>query len=85
MPYFVRIWLYLSPVIWLISDVPERMRQFVQFNPVYPMLGGFTEALVQGQVPGWPLWVAGTCWAAFFLVGGSLFFMSREREFAVRL
>lgn len=85
MPYFVRIWLYLSPVIWLISDVPPRMKQFVVFNPVYPMLGGFTEALTQGIVPAWPMWVAGTAFAVFFLVGGSLFFMSREREFAVRL
>jgi teichoic acid transport system permease protein len=85
MPYFVRIWLYLSPVIWLISDVPHRMKQFVVYNPIYPMLGGFTEALVQGTVPSWKLWVAGTVWALATLVGGSLFFMSREREFAVRL
>jgi teichoic acid transport system permease protein len=85
MPYFIRIWLYLSPVIWLISDVPPRFKQFVVYNPVYPMLGGFTEALVQGQVPAWPLWLAGTIWSLVVLVGGSLFFMSREREFAVRL
>lgn len=85
MPYFIRIWLYLSPVIWLISAVPHRMKQFVVYNPIYPMLGGFTEALVQGSVPSWKLWVAGTAWSLATLVAGSLFFMSREREFAVRL
>jgi teichoic acid transport system permease protein len=85
MPYFVRIWLYLSPVIWLVSDVPKRMAPFVHFNPVYPMLGGFTEALVQGTVPDWQMWVEGTVFCLVFFVVGSLFFMSREREFAVRL
>ena len=85
MPYFVRIWLYLSPVIWLVSDVPKRMAPFVHFNPVYPMLGGFTEALVQGTVPDWPMWVEGMVFSLVFFVVGSLFFMSREREFAVRL
>ena len=85
MPYFVRIWLYLSPVIWLISEVPNSLKPFVLLNPVYPMLGGFTEALVQGVVPAWPLWLAGTLYSIFFFVIGSLFFMSREREFAVRL
>lgn len=85
MPYFVRIWLYLSPVIWMLSDVPQGLKSIVQFNPVYPMLGGFTEALVQGQVPGWHLWLEGTILSVLFFVAGSLFFMSREREFAVRL
>lgn len=85
MPYFVRIWLYLSPVIWLISDVPKSMAPFVHLNPVYPMLGGFTEALVQGIVPSWQLWIEGIIFSAVFFIIGSLFFMSREREFAVRL
>lgn len=85
MPYFVRIWLYLSPVIWLISDVPKAMAPYVHLNPVYPMLGGFTEALVQGKVPGWHLWLEGTVFSIVVFAVGCLFFMSREREFAVRL
>jgi len=85
MPYFVRIWLYLSPVIWTVSMVPHAMKPFVHFNPVYPMLGGFTEALVQGEVPALQMWVEGTLYAVVFFIVGSLFFISREREFAVRL
>lgn len=85
MPYVVRIWLYLSPVIWLASDVPKKMAEYVDFNPIYAMLGGFTEALVQGNVPPLSMWIEGTLWSTTFLVIGSLYFMSREREFVVRL
>jgi len=85
MPYLIRIWLYLSPVIWMISDVPKRMAPFVHLNPLYSMLGGFTEALTQGKVPALQMWVEGTVVSIVVFIVGSLFFMSREREFAVRL
>jgi teichoic acid transport system permease protein len=85
LPYFIRIWLYLSPVIWMVTDVPQSMKVLVFFNPLYPILGGFTEALVTGTVPAWPFWVEGTLIAAVVFVAGSLFFISRERDFAVRL
>ena len=85
LPYFIRIWLYLSPVIWLVTEVPQSMEKVIQFNPLYPILGGFTEALVTGTVPAWPLWIEGALISTFVFIAGSLFFMSREREFAVRL
>jgi teichoic acid transport system permease protein len=88
MPYFVRIWLYISPVIWLLDNVQKLYGHFAPFahlNPLFPMLGGFTEALVQGKVPSLQMWVEGTLYSVVFFIVGSLFFMSREREFAVRL
>jgi len=85
MPYFVRIWLYLSPVIWLVTEVPKRFKPYVNFNPIFPQLGGFTEAMVQGNVPPLSMWVLGTLYSVVFFIVGTLFFMSREREFAVRL
>ena len=52
---------------------------------MYSMLGGYTE-LVQGD--GYPppyMWVTAAAWAVAVAVIGFLFFMSREREFTVRL
>jgi ABC-type polysaccharide/polyol phosphate export permease len=85
LPYFIRIWLYLSPVLWFPEDAPEAFKPFMFLNPLYSLLGGWTDLLVRGQVPELSIWVASAIWSVVVLVAGSLFFMSREREFAVRL
>ncbi|TCO17567.1 teichoic acid transport system permease protein [Kribbella steppae] len=85
LPYFVRIWLYLSPVLWFAEDAPDKFKGFIQYNPLYALLGGWTDLLVRGDIPAWQMWVGGAFWALLAFVVGSLFFMSREREFVVRL
>ena len=85
LPYFLRIWLYLSPIIWYLEDVPARFAPFVKFNPLYSVIGGFSDLIVRGTVPPLYVWVAAAAWGIAFVIIGGLFFMSREREFAVRL
>ena len=85
LPYFVRIWLYLSPVLWFAEDAPERFRRFITYNPLYSLIGGWTDLLVRGNIPEPKMWVGAAVWAAAAAVVGALFFMSREREFVVRL
>jgi len=85
LPYFVRIWLYMSPVLWFAEQAPAKFKGFIQYNPLYPLLGGWADLLVKGAIPKWQLWAGGGFWAILAFVVGSLFFMSREREFVVRL
>jgi teichoic acid transport system permease protein len=85
LPYFIRIWLYLSPILWYPVQVPDEIKDFMVLNPLYPMIGGWSELLRGDEIPQVSWWVAGTLWAVAAFVAGSLFFMSREREFAVRL
>jgi ABC-type polysaccharide/polyol phosphate export permease len=83
--YFLRIWLYTSPVIYYADDVPERFRPILNANPLYPLLGSLSDAVNQGQMPNPALLAYGFAWTVSILVIGVLFFISREREFAVRL
>jgi ABC-type polysaccharide/polyol phosphate export permease len=83
--YFLRIWLYTSPVIYYVDDVPERFRPILNANPLYPLLGSLSDAVNQGQTPSAALLAYGFAWTVGILVIGVLFFISREREFAVRL
>lgn len=85
LPYLMRIWLYGSPVLYYLDEVPERLRWIIDLNPLTPMLTAWSDVLNQGQAPdpGFLLW--GLAWAVAAFVGGALFFISREREFAVRL
>src|SRR5690606_6287808 len=92
LPYMVRIWLYMSPVLWFpevgigrleskFGDVGEIMYA----NPLFSILGGWGETLVRGEVPPLGMWIGAAAWAIPVLVIGAIFFMSREREFVVRL
>jgi teichoic acid transport system permease protein len=54
-------------------------------NPLYGLLGGWTDLLVRSQIPPLSVWLSAVVWAIVVFIGGSLFFMSREREFAVRI
>ena len=90
LPFFVRLWMYLSPVLWLPeaifnSDFPRWMLTLIQVNPMYSMLGGYADAVQESQVPDLSMWITSAAWAVGVAVLGFLFFISREREFAVRL
>lgn len=88
LPYFIRIWLYLSPVLWFVEDAEERfgdVAKWMVLNPLYSLIGGWTDLTLRGQMPEPRVWIAAAVWSLVALVGGSLFFMSRERDFAVRI
>ncbi|WP_375431268.1 ABC transporter permease [uncultured Friedmanniella sp.] len=88
LPYFVRIWMYLSPVLWLpdsITNFSKPILSLIQFNPLYSMLGGYAESVQELNVPPLYMWVTAAVWALASAAIGFLFFISREREFAVRL
>lgn len=85
LPYFTRIWLYVSPVLWYPEMVKEGLRALEIFNPLFPLLGGWTDLLVKGELIPWTTWAAAAAWAFGTLIVGAIVFMSRERDFAVRL
>ncbi len=85
LPYVMRVWLYLSPVLWLPEQVPHAFAAIRWLNPLFPLLGAWSDAVVEGVRPSTTMLVVGTAWAVGALVVGALFLLSREREFAVRL
>lgn len=88
LPYVLRLWMYLSPVLWLpemLSRMGPGMQFIVQLNPMYPMLTGYANLLQDEAIPPLWMWLAAAAWAIGAVLVGFLFFISREREFAVRL
>lgn len=85
LPYATRIWLYLSPVLYYADQMKPWMLKFETFNPLYPLLGIFSETLVEGTIPPLTWWLGSAAWAFGTLIIGVFFFISREREFAVRI
>jgi teichoic acid transport system permease protein len=85
LPYFTRIWLYTSPVLFYAEEVPPRLKPLLIANPLYPTLGALNEVVIEGKYPSFGFIALGFSWAVASIVAGTLFFISREREFAIRL
>jgi len=90
LPFVTRIWLYMSPILWTVDSV--QTGKFADYadillygNPLFTMIGGWTQLVLDGTVPPLNFWVIAAAWSVGVAIAGSLFFMSREREFAVRL
>lgn len=85
LPYLLRIWMYISPVLYYWSDVPKHIQNWLLLNPMASMLASWSQVLNKGDAPDLKLMLIGLGWAIFGLVFGALFFISRERDFAVRI
>ena len=65
--------------------MPQKLRPILFCNPMYPMLGSLNDAVIEGRMPPAGLLAASLVWAVATVMAGTLFFISREREFAIRL
>ncbi len=88
LPYFTRLWMYLAPVLWLpemISHFNRDVQLVIMANPLYSYLAGYSMLLQEHKVPPAWMWVTAAAWAFGAIIVGFWYFISREREFAVRI
>jgi teichoic acid transport system permease protein len=84
LPYMLRIWLYISPVLYFADNVPHGYTWLLKVNPLGGLLTAWSDALF-GIRPGADAMLHGLAWSIGIFLAAGLFFLSREREFAVRL
>ena len=85
LPYLTRTLLYLSPILYEASDLNPNLKALEIVNPLFPILDSWSRALVHGEMPQISSMLQGLAWATGIFFIGTYFFLSREREFAVRL
>jgi teichoic acid transport system permease protein len=85
MPYLLRMWLFASPVLYFADDMPEKYQFLLYVNPLGELLAAWSDVINQGGSPTAEQLAVSAAWAFGLLIAGFLFFVSREREFAVRL
>ena len=85
LPYLTRTFLYLSPILYEASALKPEFRVFQYFNPLFSILESWSLSIVHAQTPQQSSMLTALAWALGVLLVGTYFFLSREREFAVRL
>jgi teichoic acid transport system permease protein len=86
LPHVLRIWLYTTPILYTADQATDRgLGVFMWLNPMAPIIRSLSSAVDDAEVPDAGVFAAGAGWAVFLFVVGVWFFISRERELAVRL
>jgi len=82
-PFIAQFGLYVSPVGFSSSVVPEQWRLLYSINPLVGVIDGFRWALLRGQESiYWPGLILSTALVVLLLISGIVFFRRAERSFA---
>lgn len=77
-PFLTQLWLFLTPVVYPSSLVPEKWRAFYGLNPMTGVVEGFRWCLLgSGQGPSLMFWIS-VAIASTLFVGGIVYFRRRE-------
>lgn len=82
-PFIVRIGMYVCPVGFMSSVVPERWRFWYNLNPLVGVIDGFRWAILGPEfMPDWPSFALGMAIVAVLLIAGLIYFRATEKTFA---
>lgn len=80
-PVFVQMLLFLSPVFYPVSAVPEMLRPIYQYNPLGTVIESIRNAIIGQQVE-WSTWGMALSFGLAILILGYAFFQHSRDEFA---
>ncbi|KAF0111882.1 MAG: lipopolysaccharide transport system permease protein [Chloroflexi bacterium] len=83
LPFITQLWMFISPVVYPSSMVPEKWRFLYSLNPMAGVIEGFRWALLgtQQSISGGMIAISSGI-ALFILISGLFFFRRMERIFA---
>lgn len=81
LPFLVQLWMFVSPVIYPTSFLPQRWRLLFAVNPMTGIIEGFRSALF-GHAFNWTALAVATTIALAVLVYASFSFRRMEKSFA---
>lgn len=77
----VMAWMYLTPVFYPVSALPEKVAFFFQFNPMYHYVTFFREVVLYGTIPAASIWLGTVGFGLLAFAAGLLVFRKLQRNF----
>jgi lipopolysaccharide transport system permease protein len=81
-PFLMQIWMFMSPIVYPVSLVPEQWRWLYGLNPMAGVIEGFRWALLGQTVPDVAVMTVSTLVFFIFLIAGVMYFRHMDRQFA---
>ena len=80
--FFIQLLMYLSPVIYPASNVPDKFQLVYAMNPMVGVIEGFRAVLLGTHSMPWFYILIGSASALVLFISGALYFRHMERYFA---
>lgn len=81
-PLLLQIWMFATPVIYPLSQVPKNLRGIYNLNPMAPIIDNFRTVTVLGKPPNWSELLLTAIIAIALFISSYIFFKRKERIFA---
>jgi len=80
-PFVTQLWLFVTPIIYPSSIVPERLRLLLALNPLTGLIEGFRASILPDRHLDWPLLVVSCGLTVGILTLGAWYFRRTEQTF----
>lgn len=81
-PFLIQFWMFVTPIAYPSSLVPDRWRWVIALNPMTGVVDGFRWCLLGTPAPSGSLLAVSVAAVVVLLLGGLSYFGSMERTFA---
>jgi lipopolysaccharide transport system permease protein len=81
-PFLVQVWMFLSPIVYPVSIIPEKYRLLYSVNPMAGVIEGFRWALLGKASPDFLVMAVSAVVVGVLFVTGLVFFKNMEQTFA---
>lgn len=78
-------WMYMTPVVYSMDMVPERLRPLMNLNPMSPVITAYRDVLYNKQIPHISTLTNALVLGIIVLVVGTVSFQKLQRGFAEEL
>ncbi|MFN0110850.1 MAG: ABC transporter permease [Blastocatellia bacterium] len=83
LPLVIQIWMFVTPILYPASVVPERWRVwYFSLNPMAAIIDGYRRTVIQGQPPQLNYLLLAAAVSCLLVWAGYKYFKHLEREFA---
>lgn len=74
-------WMYVTPIFYPISSIPEQIAAIIRFNPMYHYITFFRSLVLNGTLPELSIWISCFASCMIVLIIGLLCFRKLQRNF----
>lgn len=76
----LQFWFWLTPIIYPVSIIPEKIRTVLELNPMFPVVAAYQRIFISHETPKWETLIPVTVIAVFFLWLGLYTFRKNAGE-----